>query len=1076
MQVIIGAVLALLALLAPASAALAAASAASPIARPSVVGALHQPIFPRLPLAFERNVGQADAHVKFLSRGAGSAVFLTGSEALLSLKRGHGDKAVSVVHMRAVGANANAVVDAADQLPGKVNYFIGRDPKRWRTDIATFRRVTYRDVYRGVDLVYYGTGGQLEYDFVVRPGGDPSRIAVAFSGPTSTRLAANGDLLLGVNGGAITWRKPTVYQVGADGTRKPVAGGYALSADGLVRFAVGRHDASRPLVIDPVLSYATYIGGNAWENGNGIAADSAGCAYVTGYTASFNFPTTSGAGQTSYAGANDAFVTKLSADGASTLYSTYLGGTDQDDGQAIAVDSGGNAYVVGFTYSNDFPTTAGSFRTTNAGGADGFVTKIGPAGNSLTYSTYLGGANYDAALGIALDGTRNAYITGQTSSTNFPVGSAYQSTFGGGSADAFLTKLNTDGTAVAYSTYLGGGSFDIGLAIAVDQNNCPYVTGYTSSSNFATTKFTVQTAYGGGQDAFVTKFDASGQTIAYSTYLGGSNDDEGWGIAVDALGFAYVAGSTASNNFPSTPGAYRTSLTGLQNGFLARISDDGRFLNYSTFLGGGAADSISSLSLDAAGNLWVAGTTQSSNFPVSADAAQSTYGGGSSDAFVAEINPTFDRLLYSTFLGGGDVDTANAIAVDPYGSAYLVGVTKSSNYPTTTGAFQASFGGVADAFVCKVRASSPAPAITSISPNVVNAGCGSFTLTLNGSGFVPPSKVSVAGVTLATSFVNSNTLTATVSAALVASPGSPTVLVTSPAPGGGTSNPATLTVLAPPTAHLLWKNTSGAVAVWTVRADWSFASTPAYGPYGTWQATTIADAPDGTTRILWTDGSGAAAVWTLKSDGTFTSTAAFGPFTGWTPSAIAVGGDNKTRILWKHRSGAAAIWMLTPGGAFGSSTAAYGPYGAWSATGFTVGADNFIRLFWQGAGSCSYWTFDAANNPSLTTVAFGPYGSWQGTAISIGSDNDPRLLWANSGQSAVWTLDGSGYFVSSTPGYGPYGPWSASAFAVGSDNATRLLWSGGGAYAVWQLSGNAYSSSPAYGPFTGWGVAAITAP
>ena len=402
-----------------------------------------------LALSFEANHGQSDSKVKFLSRGSGYSLFLTSNEAVLVLSQSEADEGrkaaraaraavrarhgkSAVVRMTLVNANPQSQAAGHDELPGKSNYFIGNDPAKWRTNISTYAKVKYEGVYPGVDLVYYGNQGQLEYDFVVAPGADPRLVTLAFEGAREVHIDARGELVLDVEGGEVRQHKPVVYQEVA-GVKQEVAGRYVMKGTRQVGFRVAAYDPSRPLIIDPVLVYSTYLGGSGIEEGRGIAVDGAGNAYVTGATGSTDFPTTAGAAETTLDGEFDAFVTKLDANGSALVYSTYLGGSDSEIGFDIAVDDTGSAYVTGSTRSTDFPTTAGAAQTTPAGEFDAFVTRLNANGSGLVYSTYLGGSEADFGFGIAVDGAGSAYVTGQTGSTNFPTTSgAAQTTSAGG--------------------------------------------------------------------------------------------------------------------------------------------------------------------------------------------------------------------------------------------------------------------------------------------------------------------------------------------------------------------------------------------------------------------------------------------------------------------------------------------------------------------------------------------------------------------------------------------------------------------------------------------------------------------
>jgi len=691
----------------------------------------------KIPLSFEANQGQTDARVKFLARGPGYTMFLTGDgvalelqdsgpriqdsgsrakpfEALGALQRttdegrrttDHGRRTTNhVLRLKLLNANQHATVAGASELPGKSNYFIGNDPKKWRTNVPTYARVKYEGVYPGVDLVFYGNQRQLEHDFVVAPGADPGRISLRLEGSKKPSVDAEGNLAIGVEGGEVRFERPLIYQEG-NGTRREIPGGYVLKGAREVAFKVEAYDPTKPLVIDPVLAYSTYLGGSTSlrDNGNAIAVDSSGNAYVTGVTSSSNFPTTAGAFQISLAGTGNAFVTKLNPGGSALVYSTYLGGTSVDEGYGIAVDSSGNAYVTGQTNSSNFPTTAGAFQTTLvalSGSYNAFVTKLNPSGSALVYSTYLGGSSYDKGLGIAVDSSGNAYMTGSTVSTNFPTtAGAFETSLAQGE-NAFVTKLNPSGSALVYSTYLGGSREDWGTGIAVDSSGHAYVTGLAHSSNFPTTAGAFQASLAGGFNAFITKLNPGGSALVYSTYLGGSGDDIGDGIAVDSSGNAYVAGYATSTNFPTTAGAFQTTLAGSSNAFVSKLNPGGSALVYSTYLGGTGGESGDGIALDSSGNAYVTGWTESTNFPTTAGAFQTTLA-GSSNAFVTTLNPGGSALVYSTYLGGSSNDVPSGIAVDALGNACVTGRTNSSNFPTTAGAFQTSLAGTLNAFVAK---------------------------------------------------------------------------------------------------------------------------------------------------------------------------------------------------------------------------------------------------------------------------------------------------------------------------------------------------------------------------------------
>jgi hypothetical protein len=734
-----------------------------------------------LPLRFELNQGQTDQRAKFLVRGLGYNVFLTSDEAVLVLSKpsavsdqpGSADlssrsaalggfsslssRAPSPefpppvsLRLKLVGANPDARVSGEEKLPGESNYFLGRDPRRWHTNIPGYAKVRYGDLYAGVDLVYYGRQGELEYDFVVAPGADPRAIRLALETGGSKledrnskleallRVDAEGDLVVRMDGGEVRFHKPIVYQPeeaafrGADQAAGPkpaaamdaanshlnselgiqgsqfVDGRYVLLAGNRIGFEVGAYDPARPLVIDPVLSYATYIGGKGGDVAYGIAVDSSGEACITGVTNSADFPVAT-AEQSKYAGSGDAFVAKLSSDGTKLVYSTYFGGSGSDTAAAIAVDATGDAFITGTTTSSDFPITSTAFQATYGGNGDAFVAELGSAGNQLVYSSYLGGLGADSGQAIAVDSSGDAYVTGSTQSADFPTVSALQPA-NAGASDAFIAKVNFSGSALLYSTYLGGAQADVGQGIKVDGSGNAFIIGYTFSSDFPTYN-PLQAANAGAPDAFVAEVNAAGSALVFSTYLGGSGDDRGYGIALDASGNIYLVGASQSADFPTTSNAFQTGYQGNGDAFVSKLNSTGSALTYSTFLGGTGVDRGNSIVVDSSGNAYITGFTQSSNFPTQnpVQAIMGISGGSScgtapcSDAFVTQLNPSGSGLVYSTYLGGSGADFGQGIALDTSGDAYVAGSTSSANFPAIVGAYQGSLVGLAgNAFVAKV--------------------------------------------------------------------------------------------------------------------------------------------------------------------------------------------------------------------------------------------------------------------------------------------------------------------------------------------------------------------------------------
>jgi hypothetical protein len=701
-----------------------------------------------LPMSFEMNQGQTDRAIRFLARGQGYAIFLKPSEALLALQPAGQDTRVPekagmpprpayrALKMRIEGANLSAPATGLHRLPGISNYFVGNDPSRWRTHIPTYEKVQFENVRPGVNLVYYGNQKQLEYDFVLSPGVRPESLRLSFEGSGAT-LDEQGDLVFTSTDGKITFRRPLAYQCykSDPGRKHFLPASYVPKGHNRVGFVVPDYDPREPLVIDPVLNYSTYLGGNGGDAGNAIALDYLFDAFVTGSTASTSFPT-SGTGVTSppyqktYGGDTDAFVTMVRYDGEAVIYSTYLGGNNFDVGNGIAVDTSGDAYITGNTSSANFPTSSSNvFQPTFGGNTDAFVAELDPSGSHLLYSSYLGGSGVDYGLGIAVDQFGNAYVTGYTESTNFPTVSPIQSGYAT-NGDAFVAEVNPQATKLIYSTYLGGSSADSGQGIAVDLGGNAYVVGYTYSANFPTYN-AYQGNNAGGVDAFITKLNQGGSALVFSTYLGGSGDDRGWAIAVDSDLNIYVAGSTLTpclpasttttmcnptDTFPTTPGVYQPLNTsqspGYSDVFVTKLNYIGNALVYSTLLGGALTDSPAGIAVDSAGDAYVTGYTESNDFPT-ANAVQASYTGGTCganpcpDAFITEVNPNGTALVYSTYLGGSLANWGNGIALDSNTppNAYVVGTTTSSDFPAIALAYQTAPGnttGLGQAFISEL--------------------------------------------------------------------------------------------------------------------------------------------------------------------------------------------------------------------------------------------------------------------------------------------------------------------------------------------------------------------------------------
>jgi len=694
------------------------------------------------PLSFQANLGQTDSRVSFMARGSGMDLFLTPSESVFRLspqtgtkrpgldtpgKRAETRPTYSVVRMKMVGANPAPRVSGERKLAGASNYLRGKDQSRWVRNVPHFAQVRYSAVYPGVDTVYYGSSNKLEYDFVVAPGADPSQVRMSVVGAKNVRLD-DGDLIVSTPSGDLRQESPSVYQE-VDGVRKPVDSRYTLLAKAgaapIVGFELGDYDTSRELVIDPVLAWSTFLGGSLNDQGNGIDVDQDGFVYVTGTTLSPDFPVTSGALQVELNGISDAFVTKMTNDGSTLIYSTFLGGSGFEQGYAISVHSSGRAFVTGSTESFDFPIASPPktvpAQTEHGGGVtDVFISALSADGSSLFYSTYYGGTNSkegngdDVGYGIAVDEPGNAYVTGATASSLFPLLRAIQTVIGGGGQDAFVLKLNVLGEP-DFSTFLGGGPYnyqgstdfgkgiDAGYGIAVDPVGNVYATGCTSSFNFPifnSLQRKNRSIRSESTDAWVAKFIPGGKQLQYCTYLGGNNSECGFAIAADNEGNAYVTGVTRSSNL-ATFNAIRAEPIGADDVFLAKINSFGFMTMCFGYLGGSDNDEGHGIAVDTAGNIFIVGGTTSVDFPTT-QPLQARFG-GLYDTFVMKIDPTCRTILYSGYFGSNNQDYGNGVAVDLDGNAYVVGTTFEDTFPTTNGVVQENYGGgECDAFVAKI--------------------------------------------------------------------------------------------------------------------------------------------------------------------------------------------------------------------------------------------------------------------------------------------------------------------------------------------------------------------------------------
>ncbi|BDZ71374.1 SBBP repeat-containing protein [Methanobacterium petrolearium] len=605
----------------------------------------------------------------------------------------------------------------------KVDYYMGNDSSQWKTALTTWNSISLGEIYPGITVILRANGDNVEKIFLIQARANPEDIKILILGTSDLQVTSEGDLKMQTPIGDVLLSKPLAYQ-----EDDVISVNYNLDGN-IYSFQVGEYDKSKELTIDPILQYGSYLGGTRDDAGQSITLDDDGNIYITGYTDSANFPTTTGAYQTSNAGTYDTFITKLAPNSHGTYnlqYSTYLGGTNYDYGTSIAVDNEGNIYITGYTWSEDFPTTTGAFQTSNAGAADSFIVKLTPNNqgtNDLKYSTYIGGSDPymyadDYGYSIAVDTAGNIYVTGCTFSDDFPTTTGAYQTSNGGDSDVFVVKLtpNNQGTNdLKYSTYLGGSRYDYGYGITVDNEQNIYVTGCTWSGSygtlFPTTAGAYQTSYSGIYgDAFISKLSPDNQgtdDLKYSTFLGGSDDDGGQGIAIDNNGTIYITGYTASNDFPTTSDAYQTSNAGSYDVFISKLTPDSQGtddLKYSTYLGGNSNDYGWSIDLDKEKTIYITGYTGSDDFPTTSGAYQTSLHGWG-DAFISKMSSYSQGssdLQYSTYLGGDSDEFGYSVTLDDAGNIYATGYTYSENFPTTSGAYQANYQGAGDAFIVKL--------------------------------------------------------------------------------------------------------------------------------------------------------------------------------------------------------------------------------------------------------------------------------------------------------------------------------------------------------------------------------------
>lgn len=819
----------------------------------------------KLPLRFEANQGQTSSQVKFLSRGKGYTAFLTAGGMVLSLRPiqpvpvqptnnvaapNKSQQTIdTTLQFKLLGATQSPAVIGEDPQPGRVNYFIGRDPVKWHTNVPTYARVRYQNVYPGIDLVYYGNHRQLEYDFAISPGADPSRIQFEITGASQIELDAQRNLVLRTSSGELHFQSPVIYQE-SQGLRAPVAGRYVVNDPTHIAFQVAKYDSSKPLVIDPVLVYSSYLGGSGDDQASGIAVDSAGSVYMSGYTDSTDFPlATLGSLPAS---ATHVFVAKIDPTGSNLVYADYIGGNSQDYGYALVVDRANDVYVTGSTASSDFPLV-NPYQASYPGSFNGFLTKVSADGSSLLYSSYLGGNGSDLPAGIVIDSLGSVLVAGNTTSTNFPVANAYQATVSPNQGGlfgnyGFLSKFSQDGSSLVYSTYLGGNSnvayncggtpcwpspYSAVSGVAVDSNGNAYAAGTTNTYNFPTTQASYLTTDSTQQNrtvGFVSKFDGSGN-LDYSTYFYGSSGilTNINAIAVDGLGSAYVTGTAVSDGtFPLTttsicnPGVYGWACS---YAFVTKFDPAGSTLLYSTFLGPNNYGSPVGIALDANNDAYVLASTSSNSFGITNGIEPYTSG---SDLLLVEIDPVASTELFATYLGASAEDLPCGIAVDASGNVYVGGSTNSPDFPVTQGAFQNVLGGGTDAFVLKIGprsgpAVSLSPSMLQYTVQAVGSTSPMQTVLLRNMG---NSALSISSITTSGDFAETDNCGSSVPAA-----GNCTFSVSfTPTAAGTRSGSILIKDDAAASPHLINLSGDGAIAVVSLTpASLTFSATPVGG-------------------------------------------------------------------------------------------------------------------------------------------------------------------------------------------------------------------------------------------------------
>lgn len=887
---------------------------------PGVCKAYDTPeVFANVRSDFERNEGQAPSSVAHFLREPGfTAVFDT--QGAVSMRFGAASVGMSFVN------GARTPPEAEESSDQRSSYYTGKNPNDWRVNVLHSKRLRSRSVYRGTDVVFYRDKGLLKYDLEFAPGADATAVGVRFTGIDRLRIAEDGALIVTAAGGVrIRYPRPPAYQPGP--TSAKVKCDYRLTSRNTIGFTVGKYDRRRPLIIDPDLMLLTYLGGSAFDSVQAMATDSVGNIYVAGETASADFLL-----QSQERSDRDVWVAKLDSTGTRILYRAFLTGSNRDTATGLALGSDGAAYLTGFTSSPDFPVVQ-PFQGQHAGLEDAFVAKLNPAG-TLVYSTFFGGPGGDHGWGIAVDATGAAFVAGQTASTAFPVTvGALRTLYGGGASDGFAAKLAPNGSRV-YATYYGGAGLDVCRRIAVAGGNA-YLTGTTESTDLPV-QSAIQSQRLGSSDAFVAALNSTGSSLVFGTYLGGSASEVGNGIAVDGSLSIYVAGGSISEDFGQAYAGFRAPYGGGYDAFTCKLTPSGNAVTYCARWGGEASDTAEAIAVSRDGQAIVAGSTASTGFLLRS--AVRSRPAGVFDGFLTVLSASGGAALFSTYIGGSSDDRAVAVVPGRAGSAFVAGLTFSTNLQTTS-ALQGVAPGSGDGFLTQLRWLSP--------------------------------------------------------------------------------------------TRVFWQNTTtGEATIWSMTGQYGTALEMAafvtLGPVAGWRISVATDLnSDGYSDLIWQNQTtGQATVWYMGGDfGTTIIGAVYltaGPVPGW--RIVAAGDLNKDGtpdLIWQNETTReATVWLM--GGQAGLTIldAAYltGPVTGWRIAGAAdFNADGVADIVWQNDATreATLWYMGGRQGISILGAAYlttGPAVGWRIAAtLDLNGDGHPDLVWQNDsdGAATAWYMTGS---------------------------------------------------------------------